>query len=103
MLLSTRKLVLESAGLSVETVHGREALTEAKEGVLVLCYSLSDAEQVSAVNEYRSRYPAAHVLILGEDTGTLSCDRCEMLSGYAGPVAFLQRVCSLAARESSSR
>ena len=97
-LLSTRKLVLEQAGLSVQTVLGVSALKDAAVGaVLVLCYSLSEVEQVKALEQYRSRFPGIKVLVLGGHERAFPSECCKTLTEYPGPKLFLQSVSQLVA------
>ena len=96
-LLSTRKLVLEQAGLSVRTVLGIDALKDVAGVVLVLCFTLSETEQVTAIEQYRLRFAGAKILILGGHPGAFPSDCCKTLPGYPGPKLFLQRVSQLVA------
>lgn len=95
-LLSTRKLILEQAGLSAQILFNVSELDHANGSVLVLCHTLSTAEKVKAVERYRSRLPGARVLLLGRKISDLACDGCETLSDSFGPELFLRRVKQLA-------
>ena len=96
-LLSTRKLVLEQAGLSVQTVLGVDALRGAAGVLLVLCYTLSEVERVTAIEQYRSRFPRTKILILGGHARAFPSECCKTLPDYPGPQLFLQRVSQLVA------
>lgn len=96
MLLSTRKLVLEQAGLSVRIAFGIEQLADAVADVLVLCYTLSAEEKSVAAARFHARLPRAKVLILGGGPESFSSDYCEALAAYPGPKSFIKQVGRLA-------
>ncbi len=94
-LLSTRKLVLEQAGFSVRTAMEIHEIQDTAGAVLVLCYTLSDIERITAIEGYRSRFPGAKVLILGGHARAFPGKWCKTLTDYSGPELFLERVSQL--------
>ncbi len=90
-LLATRRMLLERAGLSVQTVLGASALPAATREPLVLCYSLSEAEQQAAVRSTRAYRPEAKILVLGgEHRETMSQN--DHLSSFSTPAMLIERV-----------
>lgn len=100
-LLATRKLLLERAGYRVHLAPGPDALRDTDGDALVLCYSLTKAEQQQAVALFRSRHPGRPVLLLGEDVREGCHKGLETLTAYPAPVALLDKVRSLLSQSAS--
>jgi hypothetical protein len=66
-LLSLRAAVLQSAGYSVLTLPPQEAAARVRKGdcgVLLLCYSVSDAFRRQLVREFRKRCPRGRIVAI---------------------------------------
>ena len=99
LLLDTRKWVLEKAGYSTTTtatlVGLETALAEKRHDVLILCYTISVMDCVTALSFVTSYAPGMQ--ILGLQAGQTGCSPsiAETLNIGVGPVGLIAKVQSL--------
>ena len=94
-LLAMRKQILTRAGMTVATTENVADLRGRKAKLLVLCYTLSDSEQLQGLEAVRAETPDAPVLLLDRDTPLLTSQPYEMMSSLEGPTEFCRRVTEL--------
>lgn len=101
-LLETRRMLLERSGIRVQTALGIDSLRNTECEVLILCYSLSKADQSKAIEQYRSHLPTTNILVFSDDWQDLFCPECRVLERYPGPMQFVEEVVNLLERAATS-
>lgn len=86
MLLATRQMLLERAGINVQTALGLAGLVDITAEELVLCHTLSEAERIEAIGSVRSYRPGARVLVLLDNADDPISRACETLPPLAPPL-----------------
>ena len=96
ILLATRKLVLEHAGLRSQAVLGIASLPQHPEGTLVLCHTLSEVERASVVHSVRCERSEAPILVIGDDDLYQNDESLLQVSAFAGTESFIAAAKQLA-------
>ena len=82
-LLLTRTLVLEHVGFRVTALGDLLELEGSTEGYFLLCSSLTESEQLQAIQLLRISQPEARILVVGEDR-LVEDDKVFRMSAFAG-------------------
>lgn len=90
-LLATRRMLLERAGFTIQTALGVSAMQASNGEPLILCHSLSESEQLVAIQAVRADWPTAKILVLGGDVREDVSRGCESLGAYEAPVALIEK------------
>ena len=101
-LLSTRRMLLERAGFDIKTVLGPSELDAGAAKLLMLCYSLTESEQLEAIHAVRFRFPEARILALGGDVREQVGQLCDTLSAFETPHSLIERTRQLAREQSGA-
>ena len=95
-LLKTRRMLLERAGFSIRTVLGVAAMESSGHRPLILCHSLSEAEQLAAIETARAAWPQTKILVLGGECRERASRGCESLPTFAEPGMLIERARQMA-------